>query len=319
MKPCSPATRHHALATALAAALAAACLASPNAQAAPVPIGHVAGTVVQDSAGFEVNVAQQTYAQAARQRSDDVSFEAVSSEADLAAGTLKVKREVQLNYATQGYGGLATGLLGDGFVHQGEAGAFDWSGQTATFKINIDGSNSLTAGPGDSFNFSIAFLIIYRKGTLDNFLPFCNGDTDGSHVYNNVLASFFWSIGEGVNHPCAGHNFTGTLDGPSINTTLTASFQPGDDFDWVFGLRLGGAVNTNLTEGVTGTASWVQDFGSTATLNYVAPDGATVFSNSGVFPGTQAQPVPEPGTWALALLGLAALGMWRRGAGAAAA
>jgi hypothetical protein len=98
----------------------------------------------------------------------------------------------------------------------------------------------------------------------------------------------------------------GSLTG-SIDETLSVSFAPGGDFDFAFGMRVGGAMNSS--NGDPFSASWFNDFSHTATLSYVAPDGASVHSGSGVFPGTTAASVPEPGS--LALAGLALLGGFR--------
>ncbi len=90
-------------------------------------------------------------------------------------------------------------------------------------------------------------------------------------------------------------------------------FTPGGDFDWAFGLSVGGAFNANLN-GATASGARLQDFGNTATLRYAAPDGADVQSASGVFPGTGPvlQAVPEPASLALLGSAFAGLGLFGR-------
>lgn len=60
------------------------------------------------------------------------------------------------------------------------------------------------------------------------------------------------------------------------------------------------------------TSGGVGDFSHTARFSWELPDGVTVQSASGQFMTGHAAPVPEPSTWAMTLLGLAALPALRR-------
>lgn len=269
--------------------------------AAAAPVDFLAGASVQTDAGFTKSFAQQlTASQSGSYIPNSTITETAASSASLIDGSLHVASTNIANGSDQGLVSMATAFLGDSLTHSAGLNPFSWSGGTqATFNIQIDGSTSMSPGPGDVFNFGYIALVIYQPGTLSDVVPFC--DSTVTHAY-------FWSIGsqpQGAD-PC-GNAFLGNLDG-SVDQLLSVSLAPGGDFDFAFGMRVGGAFNANLA--APANASWINDFANTATLRYVAPEGASVASASGAFPGTTAGQVPEPGT--LALVGAAALGFARR-------
>ncbi len=261
------------------------------------PVSYVAGASAQTDAGFNVSFAQQTSAAQSSSYAPDATItESGSSSADLATGSLHVATSNLANGSVQGQIAMATAFVGDSFTHSAGPDPFTWtSSSLATFNIAVDGNNSLDPGTGTVFNFSYIALIIYKPGTLTSDVSFCD---------STVTQAFFWSIGaeSQPTDPC-GHAFLGNLSG-AIDETLSVSFAPGGDFDFAFGMRVGGAIGPDAS-GDPFTASWINDFSHTATLSYVAPEGATVHSASGLFPGSVAA-VPEPGS--LALVGLALVG-----------
>ncbi len=285
--------------------LTALALAGPSAAlAAPTLLNYVTGAVAQGSGPPTLNIGQQTQNQASVDNTSASAIERASASANLSTGVVRARAENQVFNDAGAWGAFATAYMGDGFSHQNGANPFNWVNQQASFTVRIDGVEQINPGPGDVFNFGMAFLIVYRAGTLDDYGPFCNGPADNGVNYNNILASYFWSIGSGVDHPCAGSQFNGNLSG-NVDRLLTATFSPGGDFDWIFGVRVGGAFNGNLAPGNRQSPTWLQDFSNTATLSYQPPAGATVSSRSGVFPSTNTAAVPEPGSMLLVALGLA--------------
>ena len=182
------------------------------------------------------------------------------------AGTLKVYSEARAVEATGALGSYGGAFIGDSFRHNAPTGPFSWtSSTTAQFNIHIDGSTYLDAGPGEVYNFGIVALMIYKPGKMDSDAPYC-GDT--------VIASFFWSIGErrqGTD-PC-GNDFLGNLSG-EVDANLLARFMPAGDFDWAFGVKVGGAFNGGELPGGSASGTWINDFAHTATLMYVAGGNA---------------------------------------------
>ena len=285
----------------MTAAIAVGC--SSTALAAPV--AFLAGAVgqVSDRPAL-INFHQQLSATAALSNGTPSStvYESVATSASLQTGQVHAFQETIANNSSVAAGAYGTAFLADSFRHLTGLNPFNWTSTTqARFDIHIDGTESLLAGPGQVFNFAQLALIIYKPGTLDDFIPYC-GPT--------VIKGFFWSIGASAQpqDPCGG-SYLGNLSG-KVNADLSAIFAPGGNFDWAFGLSVGGAINSNLPANTASSGHWLQNFGNTATLSYVAPTGSRVQSASGAFPGTTAvnNSVPEPqslGLTVLALLGLA--------------
>lgn len=265
---------------------------------APAQAAFVAGHTVQTGLDnyMSFNYAQQLSSADAHTVSVGGASSSALAQADLATGTVRVAGS-QTGAANAFF---ANALIGDSFLHRSGAQPFSWSPQTgATFQVHIDGSEYFDPGQGNSSpvvtNFALASLMIFRSGELNT--SDCN-----------AVFQFSWAIGaNGPTTDFCGNPVLAHLTG-SVDTDLTATFQPGADFDWLFVMRVGGGLS-----GANPGTVWTQDFANTATVRYLAPDGATVQSSSGVFPGTAAANVPEPATAWLMLggLGLVAAGRQR--------
>jgi len=227
-------------------------------------------------------------------------FEQTATSADLARGQVRVKQEQLATGASTSLQTFGQAWIADSFMHLSGLNPFTWTNAThARFDIHIDGVESLTGNLGQMLNSAKVMLMIYKPGTLDG-LPYCGA---------NVIQTFSWSIGANNSPAPCGGTYISNLSG-AIDTNFSAVFTPGGDFDWAFGIVVGGQSNTGPLPNATGR--WVQDFANTATLSYGGPSGSTVVSGSGVFPGSIAA-VPEPGSTALLLVGLACMvGLLRR-------
>ena len=220
------------------------------------------------------------------------TFEQTATSADLARGQVHAKQEQLANGASTSLQTFGQAFIADSFMHVSGLNPFNWTSSTqARFDIHIDGTESLTGDLGQMVNVAKVLLMIYKPGTLDG-LSYCGA---------NVIQTFSWSIGAGGRPAPCGGSYTSNLSG-TIDTDLSAVFTPGGDFDWAFGIVVGGQSNTGPLPSASGR--WLQDFANTATLSYSGPLGSTVVSGSGVFPGSVAA-VPEPGSPALMLAGLA--------------
>ncbi|CAD5370619.1 exported hypothetical protein [Rubrivivax sp. A210] len=240
--------------------------------------------------------------------------------ADLATGTLRASASAfnAVNTPLRPFAAVAFGaaLFGDSFHVQGANNApFDWaSGGNLSFGMHLDGR--LFNDPGvspPSFNL---FLTLYRPGTVGT------SRYDASQKLGAVGWNSSTNAVTGVTTLRAGtdnstspvqiaHSTTGSLSGGGYD--LEASFNPGGDFDWTLELWATAFINQGL-------GASVSDFSHTVTTSYRGPASSITTSSSGVFAGTVPavmSAVPEPGTAALSLLGLAALTLRLRGRGAA--
>ena len=229
------------------------------------------------------------------------------SSADLSTGELKAYSEA----TASGNGGtfypFTLAEFGDSFHTFAGGSPFTWTSATeVSFSLDISGLVDFNE-PGIT-NESALLLYILAPGTLDAYARYAAGDSSAFYDWYPQEIAFF-SYGLGGHQDLSYSEFVVN----SFPDTVSASFTPGSDFDWVLGLR-----STVTIDGVAGdsTAHGLSDFAHTIKVSYNGPDGATTYSSSGL-PGTTAlsappSAIPEPTSASLILGGLGGLAAIRR-------
>lgn len=261
-------------------------------QAAPVDFVSGATAFVDAGGAFRsvVDIGQKTFARAAESDATATRLGAAEAQASLPMGRLQVRSDATVNQSRDNVLALATAYVGDSYRHLAGLSPFDWTGATARFDLQVDGLVDVLPTAGAAQNFSLLFLMIYRPGTLDTAGNFCADPT--------LITTFFWSIGPGPEAaPCG--SYQGNLDG-RVDRTVSASFAPGSDFDWIFGIRVGGTFNLDVSDQAAPQSGFFRNhFFNTAEFSYVAPEGVTSL--------VRGSDVAIPAPTTLPLLGLGAL------------
>ena len=224
-------------------------------------------------------------------------------------GTTSASFSGTINGATNGAtANLATGVMGvlnaGTNVSLTSPGVFETIAQlgdtiTATstasglsglnLSVNIS-ENGTTSFSDPSQNFSWLWIYMFKPGTFDQ-TPFA--------APGNVLASEGFLLGTGTSVNADGLfaanlvSLNGTF-GDGMNTIpITIPFDTiGSNFQIEIVLGSAQIITT------TAPSTWSADFLDPLTVSLSAPDGVTLTSASGVFPGTQGT-VPEPSSWVL--------------------
>ena len=213
------------------------------------------------------------------------------SSVDLSTGTLHASASADFGYIPAAIANILVPNPGDtplsdqfGNSSFGDALTFlgNFTGQTVTFHINVDGA---WTGSTPFFNASDFQFMVLPAGTIDAN----SGNT--LNIFNNPgnVATF---------------NRTDPVD---VTPTYSLSYDVPVTLN---GLNptIEFAANLNINPFATVGDNFLADFNDTASISFTAPGGVTVLSASGVFPGT----VPEPGSMALSLAGFAAAGLFAR-------
>jgi hypothetical protein len=224
----------------------------------------------------------------------------------------------------------ASAMFADSFEAYTDATPFLWTeGTTASFSFDISGEYDIDPGivdpeqgPGQPRNLigtTLSFLA-FESGGLDLWYQLSEFDWDAYATYEEADAAYlalnaelqsriitnqFWYLGEPL---------TSTEIDPArvvpvqagSPATLDVQFEPGGNFDWM--LRLNSFIQLDASLQNVGATV---DFSHTLVANYLAPEGTTTYSQSGLFPGTmslatvpQPHSVPEPGTLLLVVTGV---------------
>ena len=265
--------------------------------------------------------------------------------ARVSLSTAELKARSYAAFGTDGFGSFAVPVgrsnagasaevsFGDSFrAYSGNTGSpFAWSsGDTATFNFSITGTSSHSPGlavptgfdPGQPQNRALSTLQLsaFRPGGLDLRRQLNTFDFSAYPSFSDGYAVFlaldqqltaltitrkFWYLGEQLVDFPVDPAMVVTLTG-NTPVNLSASFNPEGDFDWVLELNTSARVDASLQNVFSRV-----DFANTVEVGYEAPQGATTYSASGQFPGTlsltSVPAVPEPQTWGLMMLGLAAI------------
>jgi hypothetical protein len=203
----------------------------------------------------------------------NVFSSAGSSTAILSTGTLHSSASADYGYDPGGLPNdpgdqFGNSSFGDGLTFLG-----NFTGQTATFHVSVDGTWS---GDAPSFNASDFQFMILPSGTID--------DNAGNtlNIFNNpgnvAIVNDTFSLSPAS--PNLSFDVDVTLNG--LNPT----------FEF--------AANLNINPFASLGQIFTADYGNTASISLTAPPGVEFVSSSGVFPGS----VPEPSSFALALAGL---------------
>jgi hypothetical protein len=228
------------------------------------------------------------------------------AQANLYTATMKIRASSSLSNpeVTSPYS-QSNATFSDGFTTTNLNGElFKWNGATATFNLNF-GNNNLIDSYGNNTGAAFVILGINEKGTTDaNSNWFTGADN---------IKYFLYEFGPNATDIYYTYNHVSTKmdvkqNYASVPTSISTSFQPGGDFDWVLLFGASGQAFATIED----AGGFDFDLSHTLTLDYVAPEGTITKSDSGVF-GTQAvDEIPEPLTLALFAAGLAGLAGLRR-------
>lgn len=188
---------------------------------------------------------------------------------------------------------VAEAAMADGFSLYSGGTPFLWSsGTEVSFSMDVSGTASLFGLPPLFADSTVALLSleIHRNGEFLESANWCLGPNLG---FIGGCGGGFW---QQVN-----------LDGDG-RASVSHTFTPGGDFDWTLRLRTEATLDLAHQNVATGI-----DFSHTIKTRFIAPEGVTVVSESGLFPDTvPVTAVPEPETYALLLAGLGLVGFAAR-------
>jgi len=204
-----------------------------------------------------------------------------TSSVDLSTGTLHSFASADYGYNPGGLPNSPTDQFGNSSFGDSLTFLGNFTGQTATFHISVDG---VWSGAAPAFNASDFQFMVLPAGTI-------NANAGNTlNIFNNP---------GGVAIVNDTYTLSPTAADLSFNVSVTLNgFNPTIDF----------AANLNINPFSSLGQSFTADYSDTATISLQAPPGVNVVSGSGVFPGT----VPEPGSLSLALAGLVSAGLFAR-------
>lgn len=246
------------------------------------------------------------------------------AQADLENRSLKANASASENTQKQYASGasvqaLAVAEFGDSFSFQNsnDNSLFMWE-QSDNFTFNLD-VTGFFSGTNINRNQTTISLVLFESGGLSDYL---SGDLnqEGTDILavDSFIDQYFWTF-DHDSDLCEFQSYV--IDELPCNATeissnnglfeesLTASFNPGGDFDWFLSLRTGGSIYLN-----NDSASLESDFANSVYVDYKTPDGVNTISQSGLLSKIKTDPisVPEPSIVALMGIGLAGMGFARR-------